>query len=121
MEHDVFISYSSKDKKIVEGLSAYLEQNGIRCFVAYRDILKGAVWAKSITEAVENCRCMVAVFSDNFNSSTQVDREIEMCAEENKPILPFKIQDIPLSGAKKYYLKNLNWIDASQNPEFFFW
>jgi hypothetical protein len=117
MKYDIFISYSSKDQKIVEGLSAYLEQQGIRCFVAYRDISKGVIWAAAITEAIENCQCMVVVFSGNFNSSPQVDREIEMCAEEKKPIIPFKIQDAPLSGAKKYYLKNINWIDAFPDPE----
>ena len=69
MAHDVFISYSTIDQKITEGLSAYLEQNGIRCFVAYRDIPRGVVWAKVITEAIENCKLMVVVFSEHFNRS----------------------------------------------------
>ena len=117
MAYDVFISYSSKDQKIVEGLSAYLEQNGIRCFVAYRDIPKGIVWAGAITEAIEDCKMMVVVFSEHFNQSDQVDREIEMCSEEKKPILTFKIQDAAFNKVKKYYLKNINWIDAFPNPE----
>jgi len=116
MAHDIFISYSSKDQKIVEGLSHYLEERGIRCFVAYRDIPKGKVWASVITEAIENCQMMVVVFSKDFNISEQVDREIELCAEEKKPILTFRIQDVQFAGAKKYYLKNLNWIDAFPNP-----
>lgn len=120
MTHDVFISYSSKDQKIVEGLSAYLEQQDVRCFVAYRDIPKGKVWAAEITKAIENCKCMVVVFSENFNSSDQVDREIELCFEEGKTIIPLKIQDSRLSGAKKYYLKNINWIDAFPEPEKYF-
>ena len=117
MEHDVFISYSSTDQKIVEGLSAYLEQNGIRCFVAYRDIPRGVVWAKAITEAIENCKLMIVVFSEHFNRSEQVDREIEMCIEEGRPILTFRIQDTTFTGVKKYYLKNINWIDAFPNPQ----
>jgi hypothetical protein len=116
MNHDVFISYSSKDQKVVEALSHYLEERGIRCFVAYRDIPKGKVWATVITEAIENCQMMVVVFSKDFNISEQVDREIELCAEEKKPILTFRIQDEAFKGAKKYYLKNLNWIDAFPNP-----
>ena len=35
MRYDVFISYSSLDQKVVEGLCAYLERHRIRCFVAY--------------------------------------------------------------------------------------
>lgn len=116
MNYDVFISYSSKDQKIVEAMSHYLEERGVRCFVAYRDIPKGKVWASAITEAIENCRVMVVVFSKEFNMSDQVDREIELCSEEKKPILTFRIQEIEFTGAKKYYLKNLNWIDAFPNP-----
>ena len=120
MAYDIFISYSTTDQKIVEGLSAYLEQNGIRCFVAYRDIPKGIVWAKAITEAIEKSKLMIVVFSEHFNRSEQVDREIEMCIEERKPILTFRIEDTAFSGAKKYYLKNINWIDAFPNPKEYF-
>jgi len=117
MAHDIFISYSTKDQKVVDALSAYLEQNGISCFVAYRDIPNGIVWAKAVTEAIESCKLMIVVFSENFNSSKQVDREIEMCIEEGKSILTFKIENVEFKGVKKYFLKNLNWIDAFPNPE----
>lgn len=114
--YDVFISYSSTDQKVVEALSHYLEERGVRCFVAYRDIPPGTVWAGAITKAIENCRLMVVVFSKDFNISVQVDREIELCAEEKKPILTYRIQNEAFIGVKKYYLKNLNWIDAFPNP-----
>lgn len=117
MRYDVFVSYSSKDQKVVEGLSAYLEQNGVRCFVAYRDIPKGRVWAEVITEAIEDCQLMVVVFSESFNHSDQVNREIELCSEEKKAILTFRISDAVFTGAKKYYLKNINWIDAFPDPK----
>ena len=117
MIYDVFISYSTNDQKVVEGLSAYLEKKGIRCFVAYRDIPKGIDWAEAITTAIENCRLMIVVFSEHINRSKQVDREISICIEEGKPILTFKIQNVTLTGTKKYYLQNLNWIDAFPNPE----
>ena len=117
MRYDVFISYSSKDQKIVEGLSAYLEQHRVRCFVAYRDIPKGIAWAKAIVEALDDSRMMVVVFSDNFNRSEQVDREIEIASEDGKPILTFRVTGDQFKGAKKYYLKNLNWIDAFPEPE----
>lgn len=117
MKYDVFISYSSHDQKIVEGLSAYLEQHKIRCFVAYRDIPRGVVWARAIVEALDESRMMLVVFSEHFNNSDQVDREIELASEDKKPILTFRISDDAFKGAKKYYLKNLNWIDAFPEPD----
>ena len=120
MKYDVFISYSSDDQTVVEGLCAYLEQYKIRCFVAYRDIPPGVVWARAIVDALDESRMMVVVFSEHFNNSDQVDREIELASEDKKPILTFRISDDVFKGAKKYYLKNINWIDAFPNPEVVF-
>lgn len=117
MKYDVFISYSSKDQKVVEAMCAYLEQHKIRCFVAFRDIPKGVVWAKAIVEALDESEMMVVVFSEDFNLSDQVDRELELASEDKKPILTFRISDTMFQGVKKYYLKNINWIDAFPHPE----
>lgn len=116
-KYDVFISYSSKDQKVAEGICGYLERYGLRCFVAYRDIPKGKVWAAAIADGIEASSMMVVVFSQNFNYSEQVDRELELAAEDKKSILTYRISNDPFTGAKKYYLKNLNWIDAFPNPQ----
>ena len=117
MRYDVFISYSSIDQKIAEGVCAYLEQQGIRCFVAYRDIPRGVVWATAIVKALENSRMMVVLFSKNFNESSQVERELELASNMKLPILTFRLSNDDFEDAKKYYLQNLNWIDAFPNPE----
>lgn len=117
MKYDVFISYSSHDQRIVEQLCTYLEQNNISCFVAYRDIPTSTVWARAIVEAIEQSRMMLVVFSEHFNNSDQVDREIELASEERKPILTLRISNEAFKGAKKFYLKNINWIDAFPNPQ----
>ena len=120
MTHDVFISYSTDDQKIVEGLSAYLEQNGIRCFVAYRDIPRGRDWAEFIPPAIENCKMMIYVHSSSANISKEIDKEIALCLKNHHPILPFKIQNVQYSGAKAYHLETINWLDAFPNPEKYF-
>ena len=118
--YDVFISYSSQDQKIVEGICGYLERKGYRCFVAYRDIPHGVVWATAITDALDASKMVVVVFSNAFNVSPQTDREIELASENHIPILTYRLADEKMTGAKKYYLKNLNWIDAFPNPENYF-
>ena len=42
MNHDIFISYSSKQKSIADGVCHYLEENGFKCWMAPRDIPVGA-------------------------------------------------------------------------------
>jgi len=118
--YDVFISYSSDDQKIAEGICGYLERMDYRCFVAYRDIPRGVVWAAAITNAIDDSAMMVVVFSNAFNISPQTDREIELASENRMPILTYRIADDKMTGAKKYYLKNLHWIDAFPNPENYF-
>ncbi|MEI6681008.1 MAG: TIR domain-containing protein [Bacteroidota bacterium] len=120
MGYDVFISYSDKDRLIVTGLCAFLEKKGIRCFVAYRNIPHGAVWAGAITDAIQNCKIMITVFTENFNSSRQVEKEIELASNAGKVILVFRLTDVPYNNVKKYYLQNINWIDAFPFPENYF-
>ena len=92
-KYDVFISYSSLDKKVVEGLCAYLEQHKIRCFVAYRDIPVCEPWPTHITEALSESQMMVVVFSKNFNHSKEVDRELTIASKKKMPILTFRLSD----------------------------
>ncbi len=117
MKYDVFISYSSKDQKMVEAICAYLEQRRIRCFVAYRDIPKGVTWAERIVEALDESGMMLVAFTENFNASNEVNREIELACNDKKPILTFRLSDTAFAGAKKYFLQNLNWLDAFPEPE----
>ena len=117
MKYDVFISYSSKDQKMVEAICAYLEQRRIRCFVAYRDIPKGVSWAERIVEALDESGMMLVAFTENFNASNEVNREIELACNDKKPILTFRLSDTAFAGAKKYFLQNLNWLDAFPEPE----
>jgi hypothetical protein len=52
MAHDVFISHSSKDKLAADAACAVLEGEGIRCWIAPRDITPGAEWSASIIDAI---------------------------------------------------------------------
>ena len=52
--YDIFISYSSKDAKVINALTHYLEERCLRCFVAYRDVPYGEDWAPHILKAVKD-------------------------------------------------------------------
>lgn len=118
MSYSIFVSFSNQDLALTKRIIDFIEGNGYKCFVSYRDIPVGSLWASAITNAIEECQMMVAVYSESYNQSEQVDREIELCCDiEKKPIVTFKISDSPMKGAKKYFLKNLNWINAGDNIE----
>lgn len=115
---DIFVSYTNNDLDAVRKIVGYLESNGYHCFVSYRDIPVGTVWASAIAEALEQCQMMVAVYSNTYNLSVQVDREIEICCdEEKKTVVTFRLSNDPMKGVKKFFLKNLNWINATDHFE----
>jgi hypothetical protein len=63
MVHNVFISYSSKDKPIADAICANTEANGVRCWIAPRDIAPGEDWPTAITKTIFQSLIMVLVFS----------------------------------------------------------
>ena len=52
MVFDVFISYPHQDKTMADAACARLEAEGIRCWMAPRDITPGADWGESIVDAI---------------------------------------------------------------------
>src|SRR5206468_1688244 len=104
MAHDVFLSYSTKDKPTADAVCYGLESAGVRCWMAPRDIMPGQQWASAIVEAIHASRLMIVVLSTNSNASDQVLREVERSVHRSIPIIPFRIEEFELASAFEYYL-----------------
>jgi oligopeptide transport system substrate-binding protein len=111
-EFDVFVSYSSKEKAVADAVVSALENEGIRCWYAPRDIAPGADWADSITQAIHECRIMILVFSKHANRSQRVIDEINYAISQEKIILPFRIEAYNPTGALSLHLSSRHWLDA---------
>lgn len=117
MKYDVFISYSTKDQKVSDKVCAYLEERGLKCFIASRNIPKGAEWPSAIAEALKSSRLFLAVFSNNYNLSMQVNKELTIASKRRIPLLTFKTTEDDFEGTKDYFLSEVNFIIAYPNPE----
>jgi len=116
MAHDVFVSYSNKDKPVADAVVAGMENRGIRCWVAPRDITPGSSWGEAIIKAIEGSQIMVIILSGNSNRSSQVVREVERAVANNVVIIPFRIENIDPTGAMAYFLATEHWLDAITPP-----
>ena len=131
MAHDVFISYSNKDKPTADAVCAALEANGIRCWIAPRDILPGSDWGEAIIDAIHGCRAcssffqqfqllgcrvMLLIFSSNSNASAQIKREVERSVNAGIPVVPFRIEDVMPSKTLEYFISTQHWLDALTPP-----
>jgi hypothetical protein len=113
---DVFISYSHVDKATADATCATLEQAGIRCWIAPRDIMPGDEWGAAIVKAIDQCRAMVLIFSSNANSSKQIRREVERAVNAGVPIVPVRIENVAPTEAMAYFMSTVHWLDAMTAP-----
>lgn len=116
MPHDVFISYSSKDKPVADRVCHALEAQGERCWIAPRDIPYGADWQEAIMSALAEASAMVLVFTGNTNESAHVRREVSAALEAGAIVIPLRTEEATPQGALRYNLINLHWMDAISPP-----
>lgn len=114
MNHDVFISYSSKNSKTAQAICHLFEENGVRCWMAPRDIPMGSKYAAVISQAIKGCKAVVLVFSEQSAISPWVESEINIAFSNHKPIFPYKIDKAVLANYDAFYLmlNNRHWIDS---------
>ena len=113
---DVFVSYSHVDKATADATCATLEQAGIRCWIAPRDIMPGDEWGAAIVKAIDQCRAMVLIFSSSANSSKQIRREVERAVNAGVPIIPIRIENVVPTEAMAYFMSTVHWLDAMTAP-----
>jgi TolB-like protein len=116
MAHDVFISYSSVDTIAGETVCSILEQNGISCWMAPRDITPGLDFAEAIIDGIKSSKLFILVYSSNSNNSKQVIREVDRAVHLGLPVVNLRLEDVPLSKQLEYYLSSVHWLDAKTPP-----
>jgi hypothetical protein len=116
MAHDVFVSYSTRDKITADAVVARLESARLRCWIAPRDILPGVEWGEAIVDGIHRARVMVLVFSSSANASPQIRREVERAVNQGIPIVPFRIEEVLPSRSLEYFLSSPHWLDALTPP-----
>ena len=77
MAHEVFISYSSKDKTVADAVCTSIENRNIGCWIAPRDVPPGLPYAAALVSAIHDSKVFVLVLSEGSNSSGAVMREVE--------------------------------------------
>jgi TolB-like protein len=109
---DVFVSYASQDAAVANSIVENLESQGLKCWMAPRDVKPGAQYADAIVRAINDANAVVLVMSASAVDSAHVPREVERAASKRKPIIPLRIDTAALNPELEYYLSNSQWIDV---------
>jgi hypothetical protein len=116
LAHDVFISYSTRDKTIADAVCAKLEESRIRAWIAPRDVPPGSNFAASIIQAINTCKVFVLIWSADTNTSKHILNEINQAFDQGIIIIPFRIQDVQPTDEMRYYFGRTHWLDAIDPP-----
>ena len=96
----VFIAYSSADMDEVIRTADYLEEQGISCFVASRNLRhgKGSVenYEKALYDALSHCACLVFISSEHSRSLSCDALTVE---------LPFAFDNLPKQKRIQYVIE----------------
>ena len=115
LPRDIFIAYSSKDMKTVEKITSFLESQGLKCFVAMRNLKHGvgAVedYDKALEEAIDNCKIFLFISSTNSRSldCDAVKKEIPYVIKDDKRSFPQYKNNYP-SMPKKYKKPRIQYL-----------
>ncbi len=111
----IFISYASKDHAEATKICHDLERRGVECWIASRDIGPGDNYQESITAAIQRARALVLVLTEHAIASAEIKKELSLASSFGIAVIPARTQAITPTGAFKYELSIVQWIDLFDN------
>ncbi|MDE7464485.1 MAG: TIR domain-containing protein [Clostridiales bacterium] len=118
-ERDVFICHrtAAPDQDVADAICTRLEERGLRCWIAPRNILAGSQnYERDIIKGVENCRLFLFVSSFKSIYSEDCETELRAAVLADKVLYSYRIDDTEYDGTFKRALSQVQWLDAIDDP-----
>jgi len=107
-----FISYASQDAGLANAVVEALEQSGLTCWIAPRDVVPGALYAGEIVRAINECSLVVLVLSSQSVASPHVGKELERACSKRRRIIALRTDGAALPHDFEYFLSESQWIEV---------
>lgn len=114
-KHLAFISHAHQYSSIAQKICSRLEENGISCWIAPRDISSGD-WAGSIMNGLSQADILIFIVGEYSISSPECLKELTEATHTCSYIISFKVDNTDLSPKMRYHLAPAHWLDASKPP-----
>ena len=112
MGQQVFISYSSADKVTAERICGALEEAGISCWIAPRNIEPGTDYPTALVEAIRSVRVLVLILTESAAASPHIRSEVSHAFNGKKRIIPFRISQKAVPDDLEYFLSLTQRLDV---------
>jgi phosphonate transport system substrate-binding protein len=114
---DVFICHSSKQKDLAEKLGEVVEEEGYSAWISTRNLRpqdSDNYW-HNIEDAIRKSKLVLVVSSKEAMVSKDVQKEIELALKHKKPLLEYKMDDVPHTMFFKHAFDGFKWIEGNAN------
>lgn len=116
MSHDVFISHAAQDREVAILACAALEERGLSCWLAPRDLAPGRDYRDAVTGAVARCRLVVLIVSRATADEPHLGRDIERALGEGRPLVALRLADVMPEGPLGAAIAAAHIVDAFTPP-----
>jgi TolB-like protein len=104
----VFVSYASQDTALANAIVGTLEEHGLRCWVAPRDVTSGSHYADGIMKASSGAKLVVLILSDSALASRHVGKEVERASSKGRPIIVLPFVNMSEDRNNEYFSDGLS-------------
>ncbi|MFN4164168.1 MAG: TIR domain-containing protein [Ferrovibrio sp.] len=120
--HDVFVSYSSKDREIVIPIAEKLKESGLNVWIDIWSIKPGDNIYSSIEDGLENSRVLILCMSGNAFSSEWSKLETGTFRfrdplNKGRRFIPIRLDDAPIKGSLEQILY-IDWRSQTRESSF---
>jgi hypothetical protein len=86
--HDVFISYSRKDRDFVESVVQHLSHSEFTWWLDTRNLQPAEIWRSELKDAIIDADNVIFVISPDAIDSIYCKMELDFAVEHNKRVIP---------------------------------
>jgi hypothetical protein len=107
----IFISHANEDSDFANEVCERIEQAGLLCWIAPRNIRPGRAYDEEIIDGIETCKATIVLISRAANKSVHVKRELEIASNNEKYIIPVRAENVEFGKSLKYFLAGKQFLD----------
>jgi len=105
--HDIFISYSSRNREHADALAKQLRGSGYTIWIDLSGIEAASEWGTVIAEAIRATRALILLISRDSLDSHNVLKEVTLASEKRKFIVPVDLEPVELPASFEYPLAGI--------------
>ena len=113
----VFLSYSRVDRAWAEAIARLLAGNGVAVWIDQVDIPGGTSWSGEIVRGIRSCVTFVVLCSKAAMASSNVQRELQLALDHQRPILPLVLEPAEIPDAFAYGLAGVQQVRVGERSE----